>query len=159
MSQPPSKPHGKPGPGGGWSARPNVPGHFRPPSPYSPSSSPHPQRPRGPPTPVHHAHPTSPMTYSGMMHPMSPVPIGMPISPGISPVFGSPSGYIQCPRPRWPSPLPVGSQAPRPYIPAQVSFIRMYSSICLLLIYNLHRHTWAASRTVGESSLYLTLDN
>ncbi|XP_076667924.1 uncharacterized protein LOC143368753 [Andrena cerasifolii] len=119
MSQPPSKPHGKPGPGGGWPARPNVPGHFKPPSPYSPSSSPHPQRARGPPTPVHHAHPTSPLTYTGMMHPMSPVPIGMPISPGMSPVFGSPSGYIQCPRPRWPSPLPGGSQAPRPFIPTQ----------------------------------------
>ncbi|KZC10893.1 hypothetical protein WN55_01592 [Dufourea novaeangliae] len=122
MSQPPSKPHGKPGPGGGWSGRPGgVPGHFRSPSPYSPTGSPHPQRARGPSTPVHHAHPTSPLTYSGMMHPMSPVPIGMPISPGISPVFGSPSGYIQCPRPRWPSPMPMTSQTPRPYIPTQSS--------------------------------------
>ncbi|OAD61462.1 hypothetical protein WN48_00404 [Eufriesea mexicana] len=78
MSQPPSKPHGKPGPGGGWPGRPNVPGQYRPPSPFSPTGSPHPQRARGPPTPVHHAHPASPLTYTGMRHPMSPVPIGMP---------------------------------------------------------------------------------
>ncbi|XP_020291852.1 uncharacterized protein LOC109858730 isoform X1 [Pseudomyrmex gracilis] len=66
----------------------------------------------------------SPLTYPGMMmHPMSPVPIGMPISPGMSPVFGCPtSGYIQCPRPRWPSPTPTTSQAPRPFIPTQSSF-------------------------------------
>lgn len=113
MSQPPSKPHGKAGPGGGWSARSNVSGQYRPPSPFSPTGSPHPQR-------VHHAHPTSPLTYTGTRHPMSPVPIGMPISPGISPVFGSPTGYIQCPRPRWPSPIPVTTQAPRPFIPTQV---------------------------------------
>ncbi|CAK9831288.1 Muscle-specific protein 300 kDa, partial [Anthophora retusa] len=121
MSQPPSKPHGKPGPGGGWTPRPSVSGQYRPPSPFSPTGSPHPPRARGPQTPVHHAHPASPLTYTGMMHPMSPVPIGMPISPGISPVFGSPTGYIQCPRPRWPSPLPVTSQAPRPFIPTQSS--------------------------------------
>ncbi|KAG6802406.1 hypothetical protein HZU73_02239 [Apis mellifera caucasica] len=114
MSQPPSKPHGKAGPGGGWSARSNVSGQYRPPSPFSPTGSPHPQR-------VHHAHPTSPLTYTGTRHPMSPVPIGMPISPGISPVFGSPTGYIQCPRPRWPSPIPVTTQAPRPFIPTQSS--------------------------------------
>lgn len=113
MSQPPSKPHGKAGPGSGWSARSNVSGQYRPPSPFSPTGSPHPQR-------VHHAHPTSPLTYTGTRHPMSPVPIGMPISPGISPVFGSPTGYIQCPRPRWPSPIPVTTQAPRPFIPTQV---------------------------------------
>lgn len=121
-SRPPGGGHVPPG---GWSGRPtNAPSPFRPASPYTPSSSPHPQGRihRGPPTPVHPAHPMSPLVYPGiMMHPMSPVPIGMPISPGMSPVFGCPtSGYIQCPRPRWPSPIPTGSQAPRPFIPTQV---------------------------------------
>jgi len=126
--QHPSKPPGGHGPPGGWSGRANsssAPSPFRPASPYTPSSSPYPQgrAPRGPPTPIHPAaRPMSPLTYPGiMMHPISPVPIGMPISPGISPVFGCPtSGYIQCPRPRWPSPIPTGSQAPRPFIPSQV---------------------------------------
>jgi len=126
--QHPSKPPGGHGPPGGWSGRANsssAPSPFRPASPYTPSSSPYPQgrAPRGPPTPIHPAaRPMSPLTYPGiMMHPISPVPIGMPISPGMSPVFGCPtSGYIQCPRPRWPSPVPTGSQVPRPFIPSQV---------------------------------------
>ncbi|XP_026830242.1 proline-rich protein HaeIII subfamily 1-like [Ooceraea biroi] len=125
--QHPSRPPGGHGPPGGWSGRANAsaPSPFRPASPYTPSSSPHPQGRalRGPPTPVHPAaRPMSPLTYPGiMMHPMSPVPIGMPISPGMSPVFGCPtSGYIQCPRPRWPSPIPTSSPAPRPFIPLQV---------------------------------------
>ncbi|CAL1689810.1 unnamed protein product [Lasius platythorax] len=106
---------------------PNMSSAFRSASPFTPSSSPHPQGrvPRGPPTPIlHSARPMSPLSYPGMMmHPMSPVPIGMPISPGMSPVFGCPtSGYIQCPRPRWPSPIPTGSQAPKPFIPTQSSF-------------------------------------
>ncbi|EZA53956.1 hypothetical protein X777_05799 [Ooceraea biroi] len=127
--QHPSRPPGGHGPPGGWSGRANAsaPSPFRPASPYTPSSSPHPQGRalRGPPTPVHPAaRPMSPLTYPGiMMHPMSPVPIGMPISPGMSPVFGCPtSGYIQCPRPRWPSPIPTSSPAPRPFIPLQSSF-------------------------------------
>ncbi|XP_015117530.1 leucine-rich repeat extensin-like protein 3 [Diachasma alloeum] len=104
MSQHPSRPPGGYGPSG-WSARPTSHSPFRPASPA-----------RGPPTPIHH--PMSPLTYPGMMHPMSPVPIGMPISPGMSPVFGCPPpGFIQCPRPRWPSPVSTGNAAPRPYIP------------------------------------------
>lgn len=116
-------------PGGSWSGRPSAPSApspFRPASPYTPSSSPYPQgRIRGPPTPIHLAHPMSPLVYPGvMMHPMSPVPIGMPISPGMSPVFGCPtSSYIQCPRPRWPSPIPTGSPGPRPFIPMQVRIL------------------------------------
>ncbi|XP_024943483.1 basic proline-rich protein-like [Cephus cinctus] len=119
MSQHPSRPPGGPG---GWGGRPSAPSPFRPASPYSPTSSPNPHnRSRGPPTPVHHPHPMSPLTYPHMMHPMSPVPMGMPISPGMSPVFGCPPpGYIQCPRPRWPSPIQPGTSAPRPFIPAQV---------------------------------------
>ncbi|KYM81508.1 hypothetical protein ALC53_07894 [Atta colombica] len=121
-------------PPGSWSGRsnaPRAPSPFRPASPYTPSSSPYPQgRIRGPPTPVHPAHPMSPLVYPGiMMHPMSPVPIGMPISPGMSPVFGCPtSGYIQCPRPRWPSPIPTGSQVPRPFIPTQSTSFRSDSA-------------------------------
>ncbi|EFN65251.1 hypothetical protein EAG_09771 [Camponotus floridanus] len=130
MSQqhPSRTPGGHVPPGGGRSGRanaPSMPSTFRSASPYTPSSSPHPQGrvPRGPPTPIHSARPMSPLSYPGMMmHPMSPVPIGMPISPGMSPVFGCPtSSYIQCPRPRWPSPIP-GSHAPKPFIPMQSSF-------------------------------------
>lgn len=132
MSQHPSRPPGGPpggppgvhhGAPGGWVGRPDAPSPFRPASPYSSSPSPHPQsRSRGPPTPIHHSHPMSPLTYSPMIHPMSPVPMGMPISPGMSPVFGCPPpGYIQCPRPRWPSPIPPpGAPTSRPYISAQL---------------------------------------
>lgn len=100
---------------------------FRPASPFTTGASPHLShlshltqtsgRSRvGPSTPIHH--PLSPLTYPGMIQPMSPVPIGMPISPGMSPVLGcTPSGLIQCPRPRWPSPVSTGNVAPRPYIP------------------------------------------
>lgn len=125
MSQHPSRPPGGHGPPGASSGRastpsgPNTPtpsNMFKPPSVYSPSSS------RRPPTPVHHTRPMSPHSYSGMVHSMSPVPIGMPISPGMSPVFGyPPHGYIQCPRPRWPSSIAQGNQSPRPFIPVQVS--------------------------------------
>lgn len=113
------------GPGGpGWPSNPTNPSPFRPASPFSPtpmSQSPS-VRSRGPFTPIHH--PISPLTYPGMMHPMSPVPMGMPISPGMSPVFGGvpPSpGLIQCPRPRWPSPVSTGNAAPRPYIPQVIN--------------------------------------
>lgn len=131
MSQHPLRPPGVPGPPGippgSWANRPGAPSPFRPASPYSPSPPPlhhphplqHPHnRSRGP-----HPHPMSPLTYNPMMHPMSPVPMGMPISPGMSPIFGCPPSpaYIQCPRPRWPSPLPPGA-IPRPYLPPQVSF-------------------------------------
>lgn len=128
--QHPSRTPGGHVPPGSRSGRANAPSTFRSASPYTPSSSPHPQGrvPRGPPTPIHSARPMSPsyVSYPGMMmHPMSPVPIGMPISPGMSPIFGCPtSSYIQCPRPRWPSPIP-GSQAPKPFIPTQV-FNPMY---------------------------------
>ncbi|XP_018395829.1 PREDICTED: nesprin-1 isoform X2 [Cyphomyrmex costatus] len=130
-SKPPGGGHMPPGSWSGRSNAPRAPSPFRPASPYTPSSSPYPQgRIRGPPTPVYPAHPMSPLVYPGiMMHPMSPVPIGMPISPGMSPVFGCPtSGYIQCPRPRWPSPIPTGSQAPRPFIPTQSTSFRSDSA-------------------------------
>ncbi|KAG7206626.1 hypothetical protein KM043_000305 [Ampulex compressa] len=81
-------------------------------------------RPRGSFAPAHQAAPpTSPLAYPGRMHSTSPVPIGLPISPGISPVFGCPPpGFVQCPRPRWPSPVPnAGREPPRPFIPAQSS--------------------------------------
>ncbi|KAL2716985.1 extensin-like [Vespula squamosa] len=123
MSQHPSRPPGGHGPPGASSGRastpsgPNTPtpsNMFKPPSVYSPSSS------RRPPTPVHHTRPMSPHSYPGVVHSMSPVPIGMPISPGMSPVFGyPPHGYIQCPRPRWPSSIAQGNQSPRPFIPVQ----------------------------------------
>ncbi|XP_047344944.1 extensin-like [Vespa velutina] len=125
MSQHPSRPpggHGPPGASSGRTSTPSGPNTstpsnmFKPPSVYSPSSS------RRPPTPVHHTRPMSPHSYPGVVHSMSPVPIGMPISPGMSPVFGyPPHSYIQCPRPRWPSSLAQGNQSPRPFIPVQVS--------------------------------------
>ncbi|CAD6211908.1 GSCOCG00003893001-RA-CDS [Cotesia congregata] len=116
MSQNPRAPGGP-----GWPGNPTNPSPFRPASPFSPTPmSQSPIRSRGPFTPIHH--PISPLTYPGMMHPMSPVPIGMSISPGMSPAFGgvgvpTPPGFIQCPRPRWPSPVSTGNAAPRPYIP------------------------------------------
>lgn len=130
MSQPPARP---PGGHGGWPGRPTSHSPFRPASPFSPTPmSQSPGRPRGPTTPVHH--PISPLVYPGMMHPMSPVPIGMPISPGMSPVFGCPPpGYIQCPRPRWPSPVSTGNAAPRPYIP-QVCCSLPYNNIINVII-------------------------
>lgn len=123
--QHPSRPPGGPG---GWppGRAASAPSPFRPASPYTPpSSSSSPQGPRARATPIHHPMhgPLSPLApYPGVVtHPTSPVPIGMPISPGMSPVFGCPtSGYIQCPRPRWPSPIPLASQTPRPYVPMQV---------------------------------------
>ncbi|XP_012270876.1 vegetative cell wall protein gp1-like [Orussus abietinus] len=85
MSHPSRPPGGHPP---GWAA----PSPFRPASPYATG------RGQGPSTPV---------------HPASPVPIGGPVSPRASPVFGG--GYIQCPRPRWPS-----AGIPRPYVPTQI---------------------------------------
>ncbi|OXU29071.1 hypothetical protein TSAR_011177, partial [Trichomalopsis sarcophagae] len=113
MSQPPSRG----GPYGGWTptGRPAAPSPFRPASPYSPTpyQQPPPQQ-RGPPM-GHHT------PGLGMVHPMSPVPM-MPMSPGISPVFGHPpASFIQCPRPRWPSPISPGNATARPFVPAPQS--------------------------------------
>lgn len=130
MSQQPSRP-----PGGGygpqgWSPHPTSPSPFRPASPFNQPQSPHQSqgRSRGTTTPVHH--PISPLTYSHphqVIHPMSPVPIGMPISPGMSPVFGCPPpGFIQCPRPRWPSPITPSNITPRPYIPQVMHFFFLF---------------------------------
>ena len=110
--------HGAPGV---WSpSRPMVPSPFRPASPCSPSQSPHLYqlpRPFQPMSPI--------MSYSGSSHPMSPVPMGIPISnPGMSPVFGCPAPlYVQCPRPRWPSPISPGNSTARPYVPMQPQVI------------------------------------
>lgn len=112
MSQNPRAPGGP-----GWPGNPTNPSPFRPASPFSPTPmSQSPVRSRGPFTPIHH--PISPLTYPGMMHPMSPVPIGMSMSPAFGGVgVPTPPGFIQCPRPRWPSPVSTGNAAPRPYIP------------------------------------------
>ncbi|KAK0181771.1 hypothetical protein PV327_004025 [Microctonus hyperodae] len=102
---------------------------FRPASPFISGVSPHlphashmPQLPqssgrsRGPSTPIHHS--MSPLTHPGMIQSLSPVSIGMPKSPGMSPVLGfRPPGFIQCPLPRWPSPVSSGNATARPYIP------------------------------------------
>lgn len=126
MSQHPSRSPGGHMPPGSWSSRANAPSTpilFKSPSPYTPSTSPYPQGYiRRPTTPVHQTHPISPLTYPGvMMHPTSPVPFGMPISPGMPRISDYPnSSYVQCPRPRWPSPIPMNKQIPRPFIPMQV---------------------------------------
>ncbi|XP_058792943.1 uncharacterized protein LOC131665216 [Phymastichus coffea] len=103
MSQHPSR--GPPyGGSSGWSpaGRPTALSPFRPASPYSPTPMPYQQQQR------------APQVY----HPLSPVPIGVPISPGISPVLGgSTPTSIQCPSPRWPSPGMPGNTTPRPYFP------------------------------------------
>lgn len=120
MSQQPSRgpPYGAPS---GWSpsGRPTAPSPFRPASPYGPNSMPYQQQ-------------RVPQAY----YPNSPVPIGVPISPGMSPVFGGPSPTtIQCPRPRWPSPLPANA-TPRPYVPQpQVSFWIFCISYFLFFFY------------------------
>ena len=116
MSQPPQRPGPSPygAPASRTSAgRSSAPSPFRPASPYSPTPTPFQaqQQHRGP----------------GYYHPMSPVPIGVPISPispGMSPVLGgAPPGFIQCPRPRWPTPISPGNATARPFIPtAQVSW-------------------------------------
>ncbi|KAI4480238.1 hypothetical protein M0802_001063 [Mischocyttarus mexicanus] len=138
MSQHPSRPPGGHGPPSTSSGRASTPiganasttpsNMFKPPSVYSGSSS------RRPPTPIHHTRPMSPHSYPGVVHSMSPVPIGMPISPGMSPVFGYPhQSYIQCPRPRWPSSIGQGNQSPRPFIPVQVSSSR-YPTVSSLVL-------------------------
>lgn len=114
MSQPPSRG----GPYGGWTptGRPSAPSPFRPASPYSPT--PYQQQPPAPAATQQRGPPMGHHTPGlGMVHPMSPVPM-MPMSPGMSPVFGHPpASFIQCPRPRWPSPLSPGNATARPFVP------------------------------------------